>query len=264
MLKENLRSLAPWLVASLLVAILIWTPTFALNDPHNQQTDPYQSEEEGQTTGYVAVVGAWLEDNDGAITAVSTIIIALFTITLYIATSGLLQAARDDGVLTRESIDDARESSERQLRAYVDIDQIFFDQNPSNKESGWFILVILKNFGSTPALELSVKVETSLGLRDEAEEFPFTDNAHTHPKSRIPPGHHATATAPPRIPPGLSGFNTVARSGEFAYAWGEVEYADAFGRRWWFRFQHVCRFRNNSGSFAQCEGGNIPEQQKHE
>ena len=55
---------------------------------------------------------ATIDANSTLLTAVATVFIAAFTLTLWLATT-------DQGRLTREAIDDAKRSSERQLRAYV-------------------------------------------------------------------------------------------------------------------------------------------------
>jgi hypothetical protein len=89
---------------------------------------------------YAHEVGAALNTYNGVLTAVATILIAYFTFSLRLATDRLWQAGE-------RQLDYLRESSERQLRAYVHVEEA-----PIRFSNDVFTVEFrIKNFGQTPA-----------------------------------------------------------------------------------------------------------------
>jgi hypothetical protein len=152
-------------------------------------------------------------------------------------------------------IRDARLSSEKQLRAYVEVESIRFDR-PS-PEGIWWITVTLKNFGVTPAQLTGVRAEKFLGpRRNDALPFELTNNAGDFPLSRMPPGHITTISfLCPELGAGMQAYVAKNQAGERAYLWGRVTYLDSFGHHWYLNFQLYNVF-GDSLTFSWCRAGN--------
>ncbi|HET7083282.1 MAG TPA: hypothetical protein VFI23_00815 [Rhizomicrobium sp.] len=88
--------------------------------------------------------GYFLHQSGEAITALATIVIALFTWTLW-------RVSRDQGRLTQISIDDARIASQRELRAYVSA----VPGKAFIKNGEFCAICRVENSGNTPAFETS-------------------------------------------------------------------------------------------------------------
>lgn len=208
-----------------------------------------------------------------AIAALAAVAVAAFTFTLWRSTEKLWEAAenqrRDGRKAIAASIASARaalkqvrlseRNSEMELRAYVEIDHVSYDKNPTDDDAPWVIQIVVKNFGRTPANDVTVATESFLGIKqDENEIFNLSDSAYVSPKIRIPPQHLQTVRRPAEIDPGLTGFQKASESGDLSYIWGSVSYSDVFGNNHSFTFQFLCRFRN-VGSFVLCNVGNSKE-----
>ena len=95
----------------------------------------------------VACVGVFADQKQGAISAVATVFIAIFTIILGIATVFLWRA-------TDKLVREADDTATRQLRAYVHLENITAFKLATGPEPK--IQNRLKNFGQTPAREITV------------------------------------------------------------------------------------------------------------
>ncbi len=123
-----------FLLGFLGVALVVWfigdSSSFqnCVSDGENYNT--YHSAKEGfprlpVTVIYKTCVGKFINDNGSSITALSTIFIAIFTYTLFRATSGLLDAAEQQRADTRESLAIARQTADaatRQSKASVAVE----------------------------------------------------------------------------------------------------------------------------------------------
>jgi hypothetical protein len=83
------------------------------------------------------------------IIAAATVAIAIFTLTLWRSTDKLWDAG--DAQLTH-----AKRTAERQLRAYVGIDSIYFQHLQADKPIS--VIIVIKNFGLTPAYEYEAAI----------------------------------------------------------------------------------------------------------
>src|ERR1700730_2544039 len=89
-------------------------------------------------------VGAFFEAHDGAVTAVATIFIAIFTVVLSIVTN---RQAR----LTRESIKIAQQAMINVELAYISVRSVYFGRTPSEGDlRGIATGFRLENTGETP------------------------------------------------------------------------------------------------------------------
>ncbi len=152
---------------------------------------------------------------------------------------------------------DGQKSSQRELMAYVDISHAAYDRAPDEPNARWEIDIVFKNFGQTPARNVIIKVETTVGpKRDESKVFEFTPAAKTQSPTRIAPGNQLIVSGPPGIKPGDAGFTGAGNAKLHSYIWGEISYLDVFDRLAQVRFQMVCEFSRGVQSFSYCEAGN--------
>lgn len=147
----------------------------------------------------------------------------------------------------------ARESAERQLRAYVFVKN---SRRTRRKDTDpWVIEAHIKNFGQTPAYHASFRtVVEILDTNDEPTfEFPIPEKANV--KLDLAPGHEQTIRKeiPNLTDPTVWG---DFKSGQVAvYFWGRIDFIDAFDAPRWIRFRLV----NPGGyvlNFYNCREGN--------
>lgn len=177
-------------------------------------------------------------ENGEAVTGIATILLA--AITYMLVKLGQEQS----------------KTSRAQLRAYVFVDGAGFQQPPLGQNS-WYIHLLIRNFGTTPAYAAIPITQWEIGAhRNETTVFPIGAAAVAHPKTMIPPGHaHTIRIHCPPIGAGLDGWASQGAADHRAYLWGRVDYRDAFDMPHWAKFQMTCYFGTVS-SFAYCEAGN--------
>jgi hypothetical protein len=170
-----------------------------------------------------------VEDNEKFITAASTLIIASFTIALAFATFFLWSA-------TKDLVQDARENTEKQLRAYVGLQTMEMTLFPY-AEGGFvaFSHTEARNFGQTPAYRLTIQANTTVDIPtavpfDESQGTAKSAGAMTAFKDV---GFHISQTK----------IITAEEAQEIrdrkknVFFWGTIRYRDAFKK------DHVFRFR---------------------
>ena len=97
--------------------------------------------------GVIAAVIAWADIHSGLVTAFATVGIGLFTWTLW-------NTSREQGRLTEIAIEDARISSQRELRAYIEaVPEKMALRTDDRTVVG---VVRIKNTGKTPAFKVRV------------------------------------------------------------------------------------------------------------
>lgn len=150
-----------------------------------------------------------------------------------------------------------KRSSERELRAYVFIDKVEFavPATPNGQNEPWYIHVIVKNFGQTPAYFAIAKSEQAIGAeRPKDELIGFSADAITHPEAVLPPGHFHTVRIK-GLDNGITDFTANRTAGNKGYVWGRIDYMDAFGNFRWLTFQMISHF-GQVAQFGYCEKGN--------
>jgi hypothetical protein len=173
-------------------------------------------------------VGGFVHNNAEGIIAIFTVILALSTVFLWRA--------------TRDLVNEARETSRRQLRAYVftdggaiDLTNGPFRYSPELPDipDGVFVRVhtVFKNFGQTPAYEFTVW--RLIDILD-AENPRFGKIGMGITKDVIGPGGVSEITA--QRPITSAELAAVKDGTKFIYSWGRIEYVDAFKKRQHFEF----------------------------
>lgn len=176
----------------------------------------------------VQVVKApWWEDSawwlvlPTSVLALVSIALALYTARLWKATSALLE--------------DVRDTTRRELRSYVALDDIFFSE-AAEGASGVQKLRI-RNFGQTPASRMSIWCERASHLPQEGVkpfyDAPIVDGQLLHPVQAFT----VALAAAPLYRLGKPGF----------YTYGRIVYSDIYGQWWITKF---CHRYEGDGSFV--------------
>jgi hypothetical protein len=185
------------------------------------------SQQDEQQQSYWEKCIVWLDQHDGAITAVSTFVIAAFTIALFIATRQLWKSGE--------------RHSERELRAYVDFGGICIRHFGVGKFAEGFLE--FHNFGQTPAYKL--KDRSSICV----ESFPNTEiHLPEWEDSSACMGPGAKLTLQPRMDRLLTQEEEaeIKNGTKAIYITAEIRYWDAFGK--------TERYANHRGFYH----GNLP------
>ncbi len=169
-----------------------------------------------------------IEENEKVITAVSTVFIAAFTVILAFATAFLY-------IATRNLVEGADDTSQRQLRAYIGLHSA--DSTVYRFAEGGYAFIAhaeLRNYGQTPAYDLTVKSNAKI---DTIDKVPFDDFPELE---RGVPGI-AFRDVPFGVDIGwpISDEDRIAlftRKKVFFF-WGRTEYRDAFGKYHYFAFR---------------------------
>jgi hypothetical protein len=159
--------------------------------------------------------GATIDANGELLTALGTLAVASFTLTLWLATI-------EQGRLTRESIGLARKTAQRELRAYVNLRE-------GGINRGRQIEITFKNFGQTPAYQLSFWADAIELWRDEFPDFRPPEGAqNSDPVVLAPTGEFLAMPSIRDIKNPNRHRMTAGRP--VIYAFGEVTYIDAFNK----------------------------------
>lgn len=187
----------------------------------------------------------WGEAGHDNIVAFGTIMIAAFTYVLYRSTDRLWDAGE-------RQLAHIRESSERQLRAYVGIE--YCEVITRDGGSTFTVEVRIKNTGATPARDLhhhiAADIFTSFGERIE-----FAPPGRNMGVIPLAPGMSYVLETPIAIggPTGVPGIDTLRRA---IFTWGRVNYWDVFGneQHMMFRFRSGEPIRKHNGTVMQTVG----------
>lgn len=212
----------------------------ARNEPPKQPDQAYQTTDTPKkylaplntalTLGFNRL-GTFIHDFREEIVAIGTLFIAAFTIILAFATAFLYGA-------TRDLVRGAKETTERQLRAYVSIDgtsaRLLFDSNgePILVERGEKIIegyVRLKNFGQTPGRDFKSWVKIKI-----AEDAPFNEVSEGLGRGIISP--QGEANMPVHWMVSDVDLAAIRNETKRIFVWGAAEYVDIFGRDRFFKF----------------------------
>jgi hypothetical protein len=173
-----------------------------------------------------------IERNEKFISVASTAFIAAFTVLLAFATFFLWLA-------TRELVNDAKDNSERQLRAYIGIYSNETTVYPF--EQGGFAFIAhaeLRNFGQTPAYDLTVQANAAIDVPDA---LPFNEEQSRAQKSAGPNIAFRDAGVQVnvgwRIPE--ADMIAVRDRTKNIFFWGTVRYRDVFDKHHYFTFRLI-------------------------
>ncbi len=206
----------------------------AETSPQTQKPDAEikESKESKRESGGWRYYKKKIEDNEKFITATSTLFIAGFTIALAFATFFLWLA-------TRNLVEDAKETSEKQLRAYIGIQSNETTVYPF--ELGGFAFIAhaeLRNFGQTPAYDLTVQANAVIDVPDAIPFNNAQSQAQTAAGASIAfrdAGVHVNVGWP------ISEEDKTAiyTRKKNVFFWGTVRYRDVFDKRHYFTFRLI-------------------------
>jgi hypothetical protein len=177
----------------------------------------------------------FIEANDKFVTAMSTAVIAAFTVALFIATFLLWHGAEV--------------TAERQLRAYIGIHAMEVTVAPF--AGGGFAFIAraeLRNFGQTPAYEVVVQSNAAVDL-PEARPFGGIQGPAKSAGSAI-----AFKDAGMHVSQGWqiseADANAIRDRTKSVFLWGTVKYRDAFRKEHFFTFRLINAQQINQTIYA--------------
>jgi hypothetical protein len=208
-------------VVSLLIIVALIAAWAALGFPTDIQSisDRYEQAYQEHRAAYDIVsfvignVEAFLDSHDGAVTAIATAFIAIFTIVL--ARVGRSQS-RDTRILQR---------------AYIAVEARGIEQAIEDRGDRVHALVAFRNAGHLPARNVSWWVD--IGEPEDVENPPVPT---PKPLKGVLPAGTEIRTA--------SGHFFSNKTGNWLYVWGIVTYEDGFGVSRFTKFCH--RYRSKS------------------
>jgi hypothetical protein len=141
---------------------------------------------------------------------------------------------------TASSVDLARDTAKRQLRAYVTVNGVIRTKDPGHLDAqGFAVLVDVRNVGQTPAYDLLQWANISI------QEFPLVTSLPIHclenPTRSILP-RDAKSMAFPAFTRDLTTIeeNAIRANHTAVYVYGEIDYLDVFGERHLTQFRFRC------------------------
>jgi hypothetical protein len=180
--------------------------------------------------------GYFLDHYSGTITGIATFLLAVITWRLVI--------------LGKEQSNTTR----AQLRAYLLVDSIELQQGANYY---WNAVVIVRNFGVTPAYEVNILVANEWRARSDIQvNLPLPGHLPARPSAVIAPGHPVNLLIDiGGLSPNPLDWAILANGGKRPFIWGRISYVDAFGRKRWSTFQF---FSDLDGVFSlgHCALGN--------
>ncbi len=237
-----------WLLIAIvyfgLAEALSWMPVSDLSlcliqAEHSQQSANHDGEKYCSTfhAGAALVfekVDSFLEHHDKSVVGGFTIVLAISTIGLWLATNRLWQAGETQRLL-------AENTAERELRAYISVETgVYFRQDKSTRFE--FQPVIVNN-GATPAK--NVRIQTNLGLVPVGipENFDYY----------LGPGISGPQTSISDIGPRRNKFNStdfhrratvrelrgILKKTHYFHTYGRVSYEDVFGNERYTNYSFV-------------------------
>lgn len=220
MLKEAVHNSRQFVAPAIFLVVLFVTagPTLSPSyddcrqEQQNSYSDDEQNSEAQKIRTFVYCDGVFAEANNGAITATATVFLTLITGTL--------------AWLAREQA----KTTKAQLRPYVMIKSARVDGLEIGKQPK--ATITLKNFGATPALEMTQWSNMGGDAFPPTHNFPMEERKEdTKAVSPLAPGGEFIATPfNPKFPPFSEEYMAALRKGEAAiYVIGRIKYRDSFG-----------------------------------
>src|SRR5258708_28775684 len=117
---------------------------------------------------WIFAIGKFLEEHDGAITAVSTIFIALFTIALWVSTKRLWKESKRTSKIAYGAGRQAKRSADIAERALIAGERAFifavglnpyYFLDPINGKYYWRFGPLWQNCGETPSINMTIHTE---------------------------------------------------------------------------------------------------------
>jgi hypothetical protein len=233
---------------SLAFIVLIWTlPSLSPNCDHYQgysQTESHETkiitvcfEAKCQTEKEKADDSYYRACNDApfgsavnfAINYFTPVIddpVALFTACLFAATVMLW-------LVTQRILKDAGETSRKQLRAYIGIEETSTAITPSGPEADWPIFnIVFKNAGPTPAHDIIGRIDALVKKLPLAESLEFTSVVIPRPFGSVGPNGSFHMRLTWESPLNDIFKEAIANRQLAIFIFGDVQYTDIFGKDW--------------------------------
>jgi len=203
----------------------------------------------------------FIDQHNGIVAASATIVIAGFTLALWIATILLWETGEQQLTL-------ARESSERQLRAYVTLKDAICHALVVGKKVT--VHLPMKNSGQTPAyaVRIWVNVEILKISSDPDLAGPSHKDEDEESAGVVSSGLELHTPASSDDPLSQEDFDAIERGEKAVYVHGRIDYIDVFKRACFTDFR-LRRSRseiiaaNQSAGLGVCLKGNITELSAH-
>jgi hypothetical protein len=237
-----------WFYSLSFIGILIWISLTSpeLNQCVSTQYKNYSGNtlQENLSSLYVLLLGSrncigeFIHTNGEAVIALFTIILAIATILLWVVTQGILT--------------DSRHTTEKQLRAYLFIEECFFETITQN---GFTIALNIKNFGQTPAYRIRVAGQARPFPDPKTRIFTINEPSEYHVTLGPSAGYSHTIEVTKVHAAGIS----AIRAGvDQVYVWGLISYEDCFGgnQKTPFRLLQQGSIENENNRFLVCPEGN--------
>jgi hypothetical protein len=170
-------------------------------------------------TDFLVVIISFINSNNGGITALATVVIAAFTITLWLATSRQAE-------LTREALI----ANKRAFVYPISISQ-FFEPANTTGQFNWRFRPVLRNSGDTPTKNMTMFVTCEVRNSAIPIGYPFTDDAQRVARVTIAPRFDLQGGVVPQAPAAAITPQDIidAQAGrKFIYVWGWIKYSDVF------------------------------------
>jgi hypothetical protein len=166
------------------------------------------------------------DDNDKAVVAGFTIVLAISTIGLWLATNRLWEAGE-------RQLSHLSNTAERQLRAYIAVSEVKILYADGEWQPN--IRVTYQNYGQTPAYE----VENGIGYFFQIAGTPsFKDLRQKDTRTMyLAPSQDRTTSAIVTQAQWNLFKDAVARKGVAFFVYGEIHYTDVFGEPRWTRYR---------------------------
>jgi hypothetical protein len=192
-------------------------------------------------------LATFLHDNEGPITAIASLFVALFTFTLWRSTDRLWNAGERQLQLSRDT-------AQRQLRAYLGVSLKTGPEIAANVAPRIFFIV--KNYGATPARYIGHWAATTLS------PHPSEPNFSPHPlkegEINLNPGAEEGINISFRELSELEA-RQIREDTARLYVYGELCYLDAFGERQTTAFRYMTggQYLIDARALERCPDGNV-------
>lgn len=187
---------------------------------------------------------------NGLLSAISSVVIAAFTFSLMRSTARQWQASRRQAQIAQRALSHQTLSSQRQLRAYLGLVSISVDMPGLDDENYQphhevpigtiytdFLTPTIKNFGPTPAFDVSVALSWvgTQYLTKIPNDFQFylipdapTEHGIVSRETLLPTQQISRAV----FVPDVTGFKRAKENQASMYVYGEIRYTDIYNNRW--------------------------------
>jgi hypothetical protein len=199
----------------------------------------------------LALIWQFLDDHDGAVTAVATAVIAAYTVVLSVSTKRLWRQAKTASEIAKAAADQAKRSVDLAEASLVAGERAFifavgiaplWEKSPDGKVYCWRFRPSWNNSGDTPTRELSFNTEcVLLDKTDLPKDFNFDQDTQPPGKGLIPPKSTLSGSQAPKVP--LSAITPqdladMQGGRKHLFFWGWARYRDIFPNT----PQHITRF----------------------